>query len=67
MMASLVSGISSINASGVRNIAALGHHLQPYPGDLVILNSSVFLVMKGKSFAKYIILTPLFLQYCYML
>lgn len=46
MMASLVSGISSINASGVRNIAALGHHLQPYPGDLIILNSSVFLVIK---------------------
>ncbi|XP_054270502.1 proto-oncogene tyrosine-protein kinase ROS isoform X2 [Macrosteles quadrilineatus] len=31
MMASLVGGVSSINATGVRNIAAVGSHLQPYP------------------------------------
>ncbi|XP_075227577.1 receptor protein-tyrosine kinase sevenless [Lycorma delicatula] len=31
VIANLVSGVTAFNASGVRNIAAVGQHLQPYP------------------------------------
>jgi hypothetical protein len=32
MLASMSRGIASVNMTGVRRIAALGQHLQPYPG-----------------------------------
>jgi hypothetical protein len=32
MLTSMSRGIASVNMTGVRRIAALGQHLQPYPG-----------------------------------
>lgn len=42
VVANLVNGVTAFNASGVRTIAAVGQHLQPYPGKLSTQQLCVF-------------------------
>lgn len=54
MLSSEESSVSSINALGVRNIAALGSHLQPYPG--TVLYNKYKLDYKEKEYLFYYII-----------